>query len=288
MSTVLTISHWVWDFDPAAFSVMGREIRWYGILFSLAFFQAYWFFRWQFSRRTLDPQLVDRYLYWVAGLAILGSRFVHFAFYETSRFFEQPWIVFNFNLGGFASHGATIGILLATVIYFRNYPHIPRWWFFDRLAVAAAFGGMLIRLGNFFNSEILGTVTDSRWGIVFARVGPQARHPVQLYESLAYAVIGILGVLLIRKQEKQGRCAGAGVVGIACFAMIFVLRFMLEFLKDSAPVAMGLTLGQLLSLPFIALAVGLYFWRNRQNSEDSGSSAAPLPHGSPAEKTKRK
>ena len=159
--------------------------------------------------------------------------------------------------GGLASHGGAAGILLALYFYTRRHPDQPYSWLLDRIVVPTALGGALIRLGNLFNSEILGTPTHVPWAFVFARVDNVPRHPAQLYESLGYALIFL--VLLrtysrFRAQTPRGLLLGLFLVSV------FTFRFSIEFLKEEqAEYAwhFPLKVGQLLSIPFVIFGLVL-------------------------------
>ena len=133
-------------------------------------------------------------------------------------------------------------------------------WLLDRLAIAVPFAAMFIRIGNLFNSEIYGHVTDLPWGFVFERNGEVlAKHPTQLYEALSYALLGIV-LLLLYKNRTKGLYRGAD---IAIFlTVLFGMRFIIEFVKeDQESFQSGaLNMGQLLSIPFILFGIGLIIY----------------------------
>ncbi len=152
---------------------------------------------------------------------------------------------------GLASHGAAIGILIALGLYWKKYRMNPVW-ILDRLVIVVAIGGAFVRLGNLFNSEIYGTVTDLPWGFVFERNNEVLpKHPTQLYESLSYFII--FGVSLWYYLRKKGQFKTGSIFGWWLVAL-FGARLLIEFVKNDQvdfEAGMLLNMGQLLSLPFI-------------------------------------
>ncbi len=162
---------------------------------------------------------------------------------------------------GLASHGGAIGILLAVALYCRKYKQ-SFLWVIDRLVIVVALAGFFIRIGNFFNSEIIGRPTNLPWSVIFERVDLIPRHPAQLYEAFSY--LFIFGVLwLIYK--KKGLHLPKGFLFGLFLVLVFAARFVIEFAKENQePFEAGLllNLGQILSIPFIL--VGLYFISSRR------------------------
>ena len=171
---------------------------------------------------------------------------------------------------GLASHGGTIGIIIAMVLYWRKMKLNP-WVVMDNIAIAVPATACCIRLGNLMNSEIIGNPTDVAWGFIFhtreALVNGELapRHPAQLYEALAYLVIFVVGAMIHWRwyksqgmEEKSPIAVGTGFYFGFCLATIFTFRFFIEFLKKeqvSFEQGMLLDMGQLLSIPFVILGV---------------------------------
>jgi len=137
----------------------------------------------------------------------------------------------------------------------------PFWWVADRAVAGIAFAAACVRFGNLINSEILGKPTSVRWAVVFDRVDPVPRHPVQVYEGLWYIAL-CLALLLARQRWKpsQGVLSGLFLLGM------FLPRFLLEFAKEGAVVFAGMNTGQVLSVPLIivgALVLGQSGWRTK-------------------------
>ncbi|HKA33847.1 MAG TPA: prolipoprotein diacylglyceryl transferase, partial [Candidatus Binatia bacterium] len=162
------------------------------------------------------------------------------------------------------SHGGFAGVLIAIWLYVRKYRDIGFLALADRLAAPAVAAACFIRIGNFFNSEIVGRPSDAPWAVVFLRVDNLPRHPVMLYESLAYAFIAAalyIAYLKTRIAAVPGRLVGAAL------AASFSARFILEFFKeDQVPFERGMLLntGQLYSVPFILAGLCFYFLSRRR------------------------
>ncbi len=257
----------VWDFNPEIFSIGNHAIRWYGLMFALAFLIGYWIFKRYLTGGKLTPEMVDSLLIYIAVGAIVGARLGHCLFYEPDYFLRHPIQILFVWKGGLASHGGIIGLLLALWLYIRKY-EIPFLWLMDRIAIPVALANAFIRIGNFFNSEIYGRPTSLPWGVEFIRdrlydsttgelLPTVARHPTQLYEALCYILIFIVSFIFYRKRNMEIR---DGFIFSVSMIAQFSARFLIEFIKnDQVAFEAGMTLnmGQLLSLPFIITGFGL-------------------------------
>jgi len=191
---------------------------------------------------------------------IVGARLGHCLFYEPGYYLRHPLEIIAVWQGGLASHGGALGVLIALYLYSRKHPDQPFLWLLDRIAVPTALGACLIRLGNLFNSEIIGVPTHVPWAFVFERVDPIPRHPSQLYESICYAGVFVMLLFLYRRYRAQ---TPAGLLLGAFLVAIFTARFLLEFVKErqeAYTLNIPLNVGQWLSLPFI-LAGAVLLWR---------------------------
>ena len=153
---------------------------------------------------------------------------------------------------GLASHGGTLGLMLALWLYVKR-TGVKLWTVLDNIAIATPVTACFIRLGNLMNSEIIGKITDVPWAFIFERVDSMPRHPGQLYEAIAYAVLFFIGWALYRKHPEK---VGTGFFFGLCLAYIFTFRFFIEYTKDiqeAFEADMILNMGQLLSIPFIVL-----------------------------------
>ena len=246
-----------WHVSPEILRLGPFALRWYGLCFALAFLVGYFIVQWIYQRELKPERDLDRLLVYMIIGSLVGARLGHCFFYEPAYFLSHPLEILMFWQGGLASHGGLIGILLALYLYSRTRPEQPYGWLMDRVVVPSALGGCFIRLGNLFNSEILGTPTDVPWAFVFARIDAVPRHPAQLYESIAYAVI--FAVLLI-VYRKRGAQTPRGLLTGLFLVLIFGVRFLIEFVKVRQAAfgeALPLSVGQLLSIPLILVGLVL-------------------------------
>jgi phosphatidylglycerol:prolipoprotein diacylglycerol transferase len=248
-----------WDVQPILVHLGPFTVRWYGLFFALLFIIGYWIARWQFRLEHKDLASLDTLLIYIVLGTIIGARLGHCLFYEPDYYLRHPIEILEVWRGGLASHGGAIGVLTALFLYTRREPDQPYLWLLDRVAVPTALGGFFIRMGNLFNSEILGTPSQLPWAFVFAREDLVPRHPAQLYEALAYLLVffGLLWVYnRLRERTPRGLLLGLFLVSV------FTFRFFIEFVKEhQADYQTGLPLkvGQLLSLPFIAAGIVLLY-----------------------------
>lgn len=256
-----------WNADPVIFSVGSVELRWYSLLFISGFILGWFIFKWFFKREGISEKLLDPLLYTLLIGTIVGARLGHCLFYDPAYYLGSwngfleifmPW------KGGLASHGGTLFLFFAMIWFARRYGRKNDFdflWLLDHLAIAVSFAAMFIRLGNLFNSEIYGHVTDLPWGFVFERRGEvEPKHPTQLYEALSYAILGlVLLFLYVRKTKWLYRGSYIGIF----FIVLFGMRFLIEFVKENQvdfEAGMALNMGQLLSIPFILLGIAILIY----------------------------
>ncbi len=252
----MDVSHIIWHPNPVLLELGPLQLRWYGLLFVSGFMLGYYIMQWMYRREGKDVNQLDRLLYYMFAGAVIGARLGHVIFYEPEYYSQHLIEVLYVWKGGLASHGGTVGMLIACML-FQKHTKEPYLYFVDRLTIPIALGSTTIRLGNFFNSEILGVKTDSVFGIIFSRVDNIPRHPAQLYESAAYLFTLLL--LLYLYKTKAGKWANGFLTGTMFFS-IFSWRFLIEFIKqEQADYNLGIALnvGHLLSIPFIILGLVL-------------------------------
>jgi phosphatidylglycerol---prolipoprotein diacylglyceryl transferase len=259
--------HPVWNADPEIFSLGPLQLRWYGLFFALGFFLGYEIMV-QFYRRegrNLDS-LSALLLYLILG-TIIGARLGHVLLYQPEYYLAQPWEILMIWRGGLASHGGFAGVMVSLYLYVRRHRDLTFIELADRLTIPCLLVASLIRIGNLFNSEILGTPSNLPWAIVFARVDNLPRHPAMLYEAAAYFLVFCVLYVAYWKTtiiQFPGRVFGAGLT--TCF----LARFMIEFVKeDQVPFEKRLLLnmGQLLSIPFIVAGVCLIYASSRTSQK---------------------
>ena len=253
-----------WNVNPNIVALGPLELRWYSVLFISGFILGWYIFKWFFKREGVPVTLLDPLLYTLLIGTIVGARLGHCLFYQPDYYLGSwngfveifmPW------KGGLASHGGTIALIIAMLWFSRRYGRkydFDFLWILDRLCITVCFAAVFIRLGNLFNSEIYGNVTDLPWGFIFERNGETlAKHPTQLYEALSYLILGIVLILLYKfRLQKMYRGMFIGIF----FIVLFGMRFLIEFIKQPQVMFeqdMTLNMGQWLSLPFILIGIAI-------------------------------
>jgi prolipoprotein diacylglyceryl transferase len=253
-----------WAADPVMFVLGQRAFTWYALFFVSGLLGAYVIAARALMVEGIDIVYANVLLILVALGVVIGARLGEVLFYDWSYYRAHPREIPRIWQGGLASHGAAIGIAAMLWLYARVVVQRPFWWVADRAVAGIAFAAACVRFGNLFNSEILGKPTSVPWAVVFDRVDPVPRHPVQLYEGLWYIAL-CLALLVARQRRKppQGVLSGLFLVGM------FLPRFVLEFVKEGPVVFAGMNTGQVLSVPLIvagALLLGQSGWRTKDRA----------------------
>jgi phosphatidylglycerol---prolipoprotein diacylglyceryl transferase len=279
-------------------------IRYYSLMFVIAFGLGWYIMKKIFERENESIEKLDSLFIWTVFATLLGARLGHVFFYDWEYFrnhLAEILLPFrftpNFEFTGFqglASHGAAIGIILAMYFFSKMIMKRPLLWVLDRVVIPVASGAVFVRIGNFFNSEIIGHDTTSSFGIKFIKdfyspnevvnatkipnpteaynaiaSNPQfanlleqvpSKHPTQLYESISYIFVFAALLYMYWKtdaREKQGYLLGMFLI------MLWSVRFVVEFLKESQggfESDLGtFSTGQWLSIPFIIIGFLLIF-----------------------------
>lgn len=265
------LSFVTWSVNPNLFSGF-VTVRWYGLMFAIGFLIGYEIVTRMFKREGFPEKWVSSLFIYVVVATIVGARLGHVFFYDWDYYSHHLGDIPKVWEGGLASHGGTLGILLAVWLYSRYVTHRGMLWTLDRLVVPVGLVAALIRVGNLMNHEIYGAATSLPWGFRFVdNVGAWMHgaepvftvpcHPTQIYEALCYAAVFALCMWLYwrrNEQERPGLIFGVFMMGI------FVSRFFIEFIKNvqepwevSLRASCGLDQGQLLSIPFIVLGLWL-------------------------------
>ncbi len=252
-----------WTVSPELLRLGPLSIRWYGLLFALAFVLGYVIMQkiYKIEKKPLED--LDKLSIYVIVGTVLGARLGHCLFYDAEYYLSNPLEILKVWQGGLASHGAAIGILTALYIFSKKMKGQNLLWILDRLVIVIALGGALIRLGNLFNSEIFGKPTDVAWAFIFFRVDNIPRHPTQLYEATFYFVSAILLYLNYHNQKSELKL---GVNFGLFLILIFGFRIFVEFFKENQSAfeaTLPLNMGQLLSIPFVML--GVYYLIRKVN-----------------------
>ena len=261
-----------WEVDPAAFTLFGREIRWYGIFFATGLGVAMYIVNKIFQHEKNPEKWYDSLVVYMLVGIVVGARLGHVIFYEPLRFLANPFDILRFWEGGLASHGGVIGIIIAVWLYSRKVTKESILWTLDRVMVPTGLTAAMIRFGNLTNHEIFGGPTEAAWGFRFIenmhwwRMGvadpvfTEPSHPTQIYEALVYLLVFAITMYMYWKTtavQRQGLITGVGIL------IIFVARFFIEFIKHEQVAfeyGMLLNMGQLLSIPFIIWGIWL-IWK---------------------------
>jgi phosphatidylglycerol:prolipoprotein diacylglycerol transferase len=272
------------DPDRYAFTLplLNFSVAWYGILFALGFLISFFICRSYFFIRLTHFNeggkkealaLVDKLVFYVVIGSIVGARLFEVFFYAWPYYKEHPLDIIKVWQGGLASHGGAFGVIVGILLYvYFNRSSckktITLLSVLDATTIGGAFTGCLIRIGNFINQEIVGIPTDVPWAVTFLHPSdyllPVPRHPVQLYESFFYLITFIVLFIVYKKKRaifQEGKISGL------FFMMVFTFRFFIEYFKvepSELIIIDTISMGQLLSIPFILFGIYLYFRRKKQ------------------------
>ena len=232
------------------------KIYWYGILYLISFALA-WFLaklRAQKLNYHWNNEIISDFIFYAAMGVLLGGRLGSVLFYNLSEFLHDPLFIFKIWLGGMSFHGGLLGVIIS-LFYFSRKIKIPFLAILDFTAPLVPLGLALGRVGNFINSELLGRITNVPWGMIFPNGGPLPRHPSQLYESFAEGILLFIIVWFYAAKPRP-----RGMVSALFLCSYGVIRFICEFFREP-DIQFGfiafdwLTMGQLLSLPMIAIGI---------------------------------
>ena len=256
-----------WSADPVIFDIGFFSLRWYALMFIVGFYIGSKLMEVYYKHDGVNPEKVyTLFLYCFIG-TIIGARLGHCLFYDPGYYLANPIEMLKTWKGGLASHGGTLGVFLAVLVYARR-DHRSALWVLDRLGIAVAPVAALIRVGNLFNHEIYGHVTSMPWGFRFIEnvgawshgaepVYTEPCHPTQIYEALCYLAVFAVNAYLYYKTDARNR---RGLLLGVFFTGVFGSRFLIEYVKNvqvSFEEGMILDMGQILSIPFIVGGIWL-------------------------------
>lgn len=246
-------------------------IRWYGLMFVIGFYLGYLIMARIFRHEGAPEKWLGSLLVYVVVATIVGARLGHVFFYAWDYYSQHPIEILYTWEGGLASHGGTIGIMIAIILFSIFVTKKSPFWTFDRLVIPIALVGALIRIGNLMNHEIYGHPTDLPWGFRFITnihgwingaepVFSQPSHPTQLYEAGCYLALFALLMWMYWKKNAEKR---PGLLFGVFFVVLFTCRFLIEFVKnpqEEFEIDMMLNMGQWLSIPFILMGIGFIIY----------------------------
>ncbi len=263
----------------------GFFIHIYSLMFIISFLLGWRFMKFLFRKENISPIYLESLFIYTFFGTFIGARLGQVFFYDFS-YFSDHWIeVFfpvkendhHYLLGiikgyefigyrGLSSHGATIGIILSNFFYNRKILKKSFIWLCDRLCIGVSLSAIFIRIGNFFNSEIVGKPCNPKlpFAVKFIQMDTEygeviPRHPTQIYESISYLLIFLLLWFFYNKKEKK---IHDGFLSGIFFTLLWSVRFLLEFLKEPQGEEfiqfLSLNTGQCLSIPFIIFGLFLF------------------------------
>lgn len=259
----------LWNPNLEIFRIGNFAIRWYSTCWLIGLALAYFIVKWLYKdQKVKDAYFDPLFMYCFLGI-LIGARLGHCLFYQPEYFLSSWTHVVEMFLPihqiadgswkftgyeGLASHGGTIGLMVALYLYYRK-TGMNLWHVLDDIAIATPITACFIRLGNLMNSEIIGTPTNVPWAFIFEQVDMTPRHPGQLYEAIAYFFFFFVMLHFYKRTSKE---VGTGFYFGLCLTLIFTFRFFIEYTKDiqvDFESGMIFNMGQLLSIPFIILGI---------------------------------
>ena len=298
-----------WNFNPDIFHIGSFTIKYYSLMYVVAFILGLQIMKKIFIKDHVSVEKLDSLFLYTAIAMLLGARIGHYVFYEENYTLAEMLLPFKLHpfeftgYRGLASHGAAIGIIIAMYFYSKKVLKKPMLWILDRIVIPVAIGGAFVRMGNLFNSEIVGKKTGTTFGFKFLRndiseynamqlTGAKNikraydliansskykailqdvpnRYPTQIYEALSYVVLFIILWFLYWKTDKKEKL---GYIFGVFMLLLWSIRFVIEFYKEwqggiETLFDLNLNTGQLLSIP-LAL-VGIFFMYRSKKIEIS-------------------
>ena len=272
------LNYIVWNPDLEAFRLGPIAVRWYGLMWIIGLALAYFVVQRLYKEQKIKDEYFDPlFIYCFFGI-LIGARLGHCIFYEPDYFLTSGKGLIEMILpirflpeGGFkligyaglASHGGTLGLMIALWMYVRK-TKLGIWTVLDNIAIATGTTACFIRLGNLMNSEIIGKVTDVPWAFIFEHVDKVPRHPGQLYEAIAYAILFCIMWTIYKRSHQhptsntQHPQVGTGWYFGFCLVYIFTFRFFIEYTKEiqeAFEASLPIDMGQILSIPFVIIGV---------------------------------
>lgn len=261
-----------WEPSTTLFKLGSFGIHYYSLMFVIAFSLGYNIMKKMYLKEKVAIDTLESMLFYIVISTLLGARLGHVFFYDWAYYQNHLIEVllpissnadggYSFvGFRGLASHGAALGILLGIIIYQRFNAYKPLAWILDRLIIPTTLGAGFVRIGNFFNSEIVGNYTGNNFGVVFANRGEMLpRHPAQLYEAFAYFIL----FFFLRYLYRKGLNRQDGFLVGVFMSVLFSIRFLVEFVKESQggfeTFLPALSTGQWLSVPLIIAGIIVMF-----------------------------
>ena len=263
------LSYIFWNPDDTLLRIGSFGIRYYSLCWLAGLAGAYFMVKWLYRDQQIKESLFEPLFLYCFISILVGARLGHCLFYDPAYYLSSwdhfvemlipmrhladgSWKFTGYE--GLASHGGTLGLIIGLWLYCRNLK-MNIWTVLDNIAIATPITACFIRLGNLMNSEIIGNVTDVPWAFIFEKVDQYPRHPGQLYEAIAYALLALIVYRIYRKTKANSLTGTGFYFGLILF-YIFTFRFFIELTKENQEAfeaGMLLNMGQILSIPFIII-----------------------------------
>ena len=268
-----------WAPSETLFKIGSFGIHYYSLMFIIAFGLGYYLMKKIFYEEKISLEYLESLFIYMVLSILLGARLGDVFFYSWDYYQDHLLEILlpirdtpnGYTFTGFrglASHGAVIGSLLGLYLYKRKFKERSLFWLLDRVTIPVAVGASFVRLGNFFNSEIVGKYSNSNFGVVFLNRGENLpRHPAQLYEAVGYLILFFIlrQVYRTEKKKREGYLIGLFFIGM------FTIRYLIEFIKESQggfeEILGLLSTGQWLSIPFVLSGILLMLRSRNQITE---------------------
>ena len=264
------------DIGPVALQLGPFAVRWYALAYIVGLLLSWWILKRLVARKqaVFTAAQLDQLLNLSLFGIILGGRLGYVLFYNPSYYLSHPIEIVMIWTGGMSFHGGLLGVMGAIILTARRHK-IDLLRLGDHVALVAPIGLFLGRLANFINGELYGRITSHPVGIIFPNGGPLPRHPSQLYEAgLEGALLGLVLVWLYRRgaMAHKGRLVGVFLAGYG------LSRALVEMVREPdahigflfSQFGLGITMGQMLSLPMIAAGLWLIFRQNHRADKAKG------------------
>ncbi len=259
--------------DPVLVSIGPFAIRWYALAYIVGLVLGWQYCNWLARRwaargtSVASTKDIDDFLVWATIAVVLGGRLGYVLFYNFAYYLQNPAQMFELWHGGMSFHGATVAVIAAMALFARQR-HISFLRFADAVVCAVPIGLFLGRIANFINGELWGRPTDVPWAMIFPNGGPIPRHPSQLYEAFLEGIVLFLILFFLQRSDttraRAGTLSGVFLTGYGSF------RIVVEFFREPDAqlgfLVGGATMGQLLSIPLIAVGLLLIWFARRRET----------------------
>tara|TARA_B110000037_G_scaffold210120_1_gene260051 strand:- start:1729 stop:2502 length:774 start_codon:yes stop_codon:yes gene_type:complete len=250
------------NFDPVALQILSLEIRWYSLAYIFGIILGWIYCKKKLIKDQHILGLFDDFITYLILGVILGGRIGYALFYNLKYYLENPFEILIIWNGGMSFHGGLIGVIVASQLFSRKHK-VNQFIFLDLVALSAPIGIFFGRVANFINSELIGRATDLPWSVQFILVDNIKRHPSQLYEAFFE---GIILFFLLGCFFKKNYLENPGKISALFLIFYSLFRFLAEFFRSPDPqigyLILNLTLGQLISVIFLAAGLLLFYLKN--------------------------